>query len=134
MDRAGPGSLACDGEWRAALTKAIGDCGKGRAQIAAEMEELVGSDPDYPISRALLDAWTAPSRTGHRFPVIYLPALIHATGAVWLLDLIARKCGRTVVTGEQAIAAELGMLEAEEAHIRERRRQLRRLIGGKARP
>lgn len=129
-DAAAPqsGSLNFDTELRAALTAAIAGSGKDRAEVAADMEQLLGSDPDYPVSKALLDAWTAPSRTGHRFPAAYLVAFITATGAHWLLDRIARKCGRLVVSGEHAAAAELGMITAEEQRLKQRKKELQQQV------
>ena len=103
-----PGSLNLDLELRAALTEAIAGSDKTRERVAEEIEVLLGNDPDYPVSKALLDAWTAPSRTGHRFPAAYLVAFIHVTGAHWLLDRLATRCGRVVLTGEAARHAEIG--------------------------
>jgi hypothetical protein len=101
------GSLNFDREWRAALNEAIDSSGKGRAQIAAEMERLIGADPDYPISVALLNAWTAASRTDYRFPLIYLPAFVRATGALWMLDRLVSKCGLATVDPELAMIGQL---------------------------
>ncbi|MGH6883216.1 MAG: hypothetical protein ACREFM_20000, partial [Hypericibacter sp.] len=92
------GSLQFDREWRAALSEAIAKSELKREAIAARMEELLGSDPEYPVSKALLDAWTAPnSKAAWRFPLTYLPAFIEATGARWLLDRIAFKCGCSIM-------------------------------------
>ncbi|MBI3452365.1 MAG: hypothetical protein HY057_05940 [Rhodospirillales bacterium] len=123
------GAFDFDLELRGALSDAIAGSGKRRDQIAAEMERLLGGDPDYPVSRALIDAWTAPSRTGHRFPALYLPVFIEVTGAGWLLDRLARKCGRIVIAGEQARHVERGEVEAEIERLQARRRQLRKSGG-----
>lgn len=95
-----------DLEWRAWLNEAIKQCPRSRAEIAAEIKRLIGDDPDYPISVALLNAWTAASKTDYRFPLIYLPAFIRATGADWLLERLASKLGRAVVTPDDAQLAE----------------------------
>lgn len=118
------GSLQFDTEWREALSRAIAESGFGREQIAAEMERLVGNDPEYPVSKALLDSWTAQSRHGWRFPLIYLPAFVAVTGAHWLLDLIAERCERVVVTSEEARHIELGRVKREMQRLRRREREL----------
>lgn len=117
-----------DTQWRQLMNAAITESGKSRADIVAEMEQLLGEDPEYPVSKAMLDAWTGASRTGWRFPVIYLPAFMTVTGAYWLLDGLAKRCGRTVVTNEQVLAAELGQAIAEEERIKQRRRELQRRL------
>ncbi|WP_119301102.1 hypothetical protein [Dongia deserti] len=119
------GSLSFDREWRAALNQAIEECGFGRGNIATEMERLLGNDPDYPVSVALLNAWTAASKTDYRFPLIYLPAFVRATGATWLLDRLASKCGRVVVDDEMA---QLAQARHEELQAVERRKQLEQKI------
>jgi hypothetical protein len=126
-DGKGPqgGSLNFDLEWRHALNDAIAGCAKSREQIAAHMERLLGNDPNYPISKSLIDAWTGVSRTDWRFPLVYLPAFIEATQAHWLLDRLARFCGRMVIGGEQAKLAELGALQHTKDELRRRERELR---------
>jgi hypothetical protein len=118
------GSLNFDAEWRAALNRAIDECGFGRGNIAIEMERLLGGDPNYPVSVALLNAWTAPSKTDYRFPLTYLPAFIRATGAVWLLDVLAGKCGRVTLTGEEEQLVEIGRLQRRVADDKRRLQML----------
>jgi hypothetical protein len=124
------GSLQFDAEWRAALNKAIDECGFGRGNIAIEMERLLGGDPSYPVSVALLNAWTAPSKTDYRFPLTYLPAFIRATGATWLLDVLAGKCGCVTLTGEEQHLVEIGRLQRRVA---DDKRRLQLLVKGSAR-
>lgn len=131
LDAPAPGSLLFDAEFRAALAKAIADSGKPRETIAIEMEQLLGSDPDYPISRALLDAWTAPSRTTHRFPAIYLPAFVRATGAGWIFDVIVGKSGRRAITPVESAHAELGRALAERDRADADIKRLRKIAGGR---
>lgn len=124
------GSLNFDAELRAALAEAIKASGKSRSEIAAEMEDLLGSDPSYPISVSTLDAWTAPSRTDWRFPLLYLPAFIQATSAIWLLARLAEKCGHKVISGSDADHAELGSVVAQQEQLKKRERDLRRRLRG----
>lgn len=125
------GSLNFDIELRAALSQAIAGVNKSREQVAVEMERLLGADPDFPVSKALIDAWTAPTRTGHRFPAAYLIAFIHVTQAHWLLDRIARKCGRVVLTGEAALHAELGKVRADRKRLADEEKALERKLGAR---
>jgi hypothetical protein len=109
-----PGSQNFDHELRGALHKAIKDSPLPREEIAAEMDRLLGSDPDYPVTKATLDSWTAPSRTDWRFPLLYLPAFVQVTGAHWVLELVARRCGCTVLVGKEALLAQLGQAKSEK--------------------
>lgn len=127
---AASGSLNFDVEWRAALNKAIEECGFGRGNIAIEMERLLGNDPDYPVSVSLLNAWTAPSKTDYRFPLLYLPAFIRATGATWLLEVLAGKCGRVTLTSEEEQLVEIGRLQKR---VHDDRRRLQALVKGRPR-
>lgn len=120
------GSLNFDREWRAALNQAIEECGFGRGNIAIEMERLLGNDPDYPVSVAMLNAWTAASKTDYRFPLTYLPAFIRATGAIWLIDVIAGKCGRVTLTNDEQQLVEIGRLQVRQ---RSDARRLKHLLG-----
>ncbi|MCM0018538.1 MAG: hypothetical protein NBV67_00940 [Tagaea sp.] len=127
-----PGSLNWDGELRAALGEAIKRSEKSRAEIAAEMETLLGNDPNFPIGVSTIDAWTAPSRTDWRFPLLYLPAFVQATGATWLLARVAGKSGHKIVAGKAAIAAELGSVLAQADELQDRARALRKAMRGRA--
>jgi hypothetical protein len=92
------GSFDIDSELRHALSRALKDCDLSRYEVAAAISELVGAG----VSKHMLDAYTAESHEGHKFPVQYLPAFVAVTGAAWVLDLIARKCGCIVLEGECA--------------------------------
>ena len=120
------GSLQFDHEWRVSMTRAIQQAGKPREAIAAEMERLLGNDPDHPVSKATLDAMTAPSRTNWRFPVGYLPAFVRATGAIWLIDRLAGRCGRAVVTEQDARRITLGEIRAERIRLQELEKRFER--------
>ncbi len=93
------------------------------------MTMLLGADEDgFRVTKAILDAFTAPSRGDWKFPLLYLPAFIKATGAVWLLDLIAEKCGCKMLVGEEALLAKWGALELQEQRIRTEKARLRKAL------
>jgi hypothetical protein len=117
---------AADAQLRRALSEAIKRCGKTRERIAAEMEALGGSDADYPVSRAMLDAWTAPSRSNWRFPAIYLAAFIHVTGADNLLEQIVEQHGHMVLRAEDVEHVVLGRMINERDRLNESIRSLRK--------
>ena len=82
------------------------------------------------VTKAQLDSWTAPSRDAWRFPLSYLPAFVEATGAVWLLDLLAERCGCKVVHGEAAVLLELGVVNATMRHLRQREAEIKKSLPG----
>jgi len=91
-----------------------------RDQVAARMSALLG----LPISKAQLDAWTAPTKPLHRFPVEYLPAFVEASGRHGALRLAAEAAGcRLVVPAE--VRAELARVEDERKRLVQRERVLR---------
>lgn len=107
------------------LSDLLKACPSSRHQIAARMAELTGHD----ISKHQLDAWTAESREGWRFPLEYLPALeaaleTHAVTA-WIADLR----GATVLVGKDALLAELGKVERAKQDLSAREKTLKRLLG-----
>lgn len=123
------GSLDFDRELRAALTRAVKETPKRRAEIAAEMTDLVfGEIGETEITKAQIDAWTAGSKIEWRFPLQYLPAFVQATGAVWLLDLVAGKCGCRVLVGEQALLAELGAIHLQKRELAARETAIKKAV------
>lgn len=93
---------------RQALAQALKECPYGRAEVAASMTDLIFGDVDEgEITVAQLNAWTACSKVEWRFPAEYLPAFVQATGAVWLVDWMAQRCGCRALRGEQAVLVEM---------------------------
>jgi len=69
-----PGALSVAPALRGLLSDLLKRCPMSRFEVAARMSELTGEH----ISKHQLDAWTAESREGWRFPLEYLPALEEA--------------------------------------------------------
>jgi hypothetical protein len=115
------GSLAYAEELCAVLTEAITKSGLTRYAIAARMSELTYRD----ITKAQLDAWTAESKDGWRFPFEYAAAFEVACGCICLQELLARKRGSRILVGEDALLAEMGRLDREEINIKNRKAALR---------
>lgn len=118
------GGLAFDAELRAALVQALKETPLSRYQVAARMSELLATD----VSKNQIDAWTAESREGWRFPLVYAPAFEAACETYALIDLFARKRGCRVAHGKDALLAELGRLEQLEHELRQKRRRLKDLL------
>ena len=92
-----------------------------REQIAERMAGLTGTR----ITPVMLNAWTAESRTAHRFPFEFAPALEAACGSRALTNLMAELAGGEIYYGMDALKARLGVLEIEKAHLAGRIRSLK---------
>lgn len=112
---------------RAYITQALKTSPLSRYQVAARMSELLGKD----ITKAQLDAFSAESKDGHRFPLEYLPAFVDATGDRSLLHLIADKTSGYYIENADALRLELGRLTETEKQIRERKRVITSFLGKK---
>lgn len=119
-----PGSIAgLDQELRQALSRTLKAQPVSRYEVAAKMSEMLGDE----VSKNMLDAYTAESRETHQISVVRLVALILATADYDLLAMIAEKVGCRLLIGEQAIGAEIGLIDQEIEELRARRNQLKRL-------
>ena len=124
-----PGTFDFDAEFRAALNKAIKDSRFSRAAIAARMTELIyGDSGEGAITKAMLDARTAQSRAQYAFPVAWLPAFCIATGDSSVLERIAARAGRHVLTSDQLFLTELGTAIVAERDARAKVAALRKSI------
>ena len=112
---------------RRAIAAAISGCSHSRDQVADRMTELLGT----PISKAQLDTWTAESKTGHRFPAEYLPALMAACDDPGPMRLLAEAAGMRLVSEETFMRSQIAVLAEEEARLRGERKLLEKLLGTK---
>lgn len=117
-----PGGLNIDRELRGVMAQALKDCPFSRAEVAARMSDLTAD----PISEHMLNKWTAPSADGWRFPVEYVPAFEEATGTDVLIELLARKRGRLLMTPREGRDAEIGAARREMARLQSHIRGLMR--------
>lgn len=104
---------------RKALNAAISASPLSRHQIAGQMSHLLGCD----ITKTMLDAWTAESKEGHRFPAEYLPAFCRATGSQRPLELLAEAAGMFALPGPDALRAEIQRLAEDERKARAEKRK-----------
>lgn len=119
------GAYDFDQELRHKLSEVLKRSTLSRYEVAARMSELVGRD----ISKNQLDAWTAESRPGWRFPLEYLPALESACETHDVMRWLADIRGCKLVIGEEALIVELTRLEREEGELKRRKQHLKRYLG-----
>lgn len=108
------------------ITAIIKKCSLSRYQIAGRMSELL----DAEISKAMIDAWTAESKEGHRFPAEYIPAFCAATGDISILELLCGSSNCQCVKSENQLKLELGILAAQEIALKERKKTLQARMKG----
>lgn len=118
------GNLDLDVPLREALSDALKHADKDRWAVAAEMSRLTGRE----ISKYMLDAYTAESRSDHNFPFRYAAAFEVATGSYCLGHLLAKARGCKMLVGEEALLAELGRIEQMEAEIKSQKAALKRYL------
>ena len=102
-----PGSLYFNRVIRRLLSDELKKTPLSREEVASRMSELTGEN----ITKHMLDAWTAESREGWRFPLEYLPAFEVAVETTGLVAWIASVRGGKILIGKEAIDAEIGKLE-----------------------
>lgn len=120
-----PGALNFNLALRHLLSEALKSCPLSRSEVAARMSELTGDT----ITKHQLDAWTAESREGWRFPLEYLPAFEVAVGTTTLIAWIASVRGGKVQMGKDALDAEIGKLERLKEDAARKIKQLKHAIG-----
>jgi len=119
-----PGSLACSVEVAHTMSEALKACPYDRYEVAARMSRYLGRD----VTQAMLNAYTAESRETHNVSLERAIAFDHATERFALLQLHARKCGATVLMGNDVLLAELGRIEHAKREMADREKALRVLL------
>ena len=114
------GNADDDQALRRAINRLIRASRYDRDEIAGRMGQLAGR----PITSAMLNTWTAPSRT-NAFPARYLRALILAcdTDASGLLSILLADTGHVVIDAQTARQVRIGqcyalMLQAQHEAAR----------------
>ena len=120
-----PGALSVGLALRHLIAELLKGCPLSRIEIAARMSELIGE----PVTKHQLDAWTADSREGWRFPLEYLPAFEVAVSTHGLTAWLADLRGCKVLVGKEALDAEVGKLERVRDEATKKIRQLKHVIG-----
>jgi hypothetical protein len=91
------------------LSETMKESIKSRFEVCARMSELLGHE----INKSTLDAMTAESREGWRFPFEWAVAFEIACDTYCLTEFLARKRGCKVYAGDEVRQAEIGRLESQ---------------------
>lgn len=112
---------------RLALSDSLKHADADRWVVAAEMSRLTGRE----ISKYMLDAYTAESRSDHNFPFRYAAAFEVATSSYCLTNLLAKARGCKVLAGKEVLLTELGRIEQMEVDLKQQKAALKRYLGGR---
>jgi len=120
------GSLNCEAELRVALCEGIDASPHDRYEIARLMSDLTSKK----ITKTTLDAWTAESKSLHRFPYEFAAAFEAACGpgCSILQDLLARKRGRAVLSGDELLFAKLGAIRKQQDDLKQQEQTIKRRL------
>jgi hypothetical protein len=105
-----------------AVSVALRDCGKPRAQIARAMSDYLGDQVTVPM----LDAYASPARDQHRISVPRFLALVHATGDRRLLEMLAAPMGWAMIERRHLPLIEIAAIREQEDELRRRREAVTR--------
>lgn len=120
-----PGALDFCKQLRALISAVLKECPLDRHEVAAIMSRLTGQN----ITKHQLDAWTAESREGWRFPLEYLPALEEACKTHAITAWIVSIRGGKLLIGAEALEAELGRLERVREEAGRQIRRVKSMMG-----
>lgn len=95
------------------MGEALNSDPRRREVIAAEMSILLEDE----VSKAMLDAYSAPGKGDHNISFARMLALIAVTGRFDLLDRELREIGAAVLVGEEIHTARLGHLKTQIAEL-----------------
>jgi hypothetical protein len=110
---AGDGLLSTGRDIKEALSLDLRQCPWSRVEVCGKLSTMLGRE----ITEATLDAFTAESKQGHRFPADLIAPWVRVTGSRRLLDLLCQWCGFHVADAIEHGFAELGraQIESEKA-------------------
>lgn len=104
--------------------------GRAREVIAAEISVLLEDD----VSKAMLDAYSAPAKGDHNISFARMLGLIAVTNRFDLLDRELRHIGAAVLVGEEIHTARVGHLKTKiaeyQAELKEAERMARPIERG----
>jgi hypothetical protein len=119
-----PAALAgADARIARMVGEALNSDGRAREVVAAEMGVLLAED----VSKASLDAWSAPGKGGHNISFARMLALIAVTKRFDLLDREMRTIGAAVLVGEELHTARLGHIKTRMDELKREMRELERM-------
>jgi hypothetical protein len=120
-----PGALDVGLPLRVLLSEQLRNSRLSRGQVAYRMSELLGHE----VSKHQLDAWTAESREGWRFPLEYLPALEVALGTHDVCEWLAELRGARLSVGREVLETQLGKLANMKTELKRQELVVKKLLG-----
>ena len=103
--------------------EALNSDARPREVIAAEMSVLLEDE----VSKAMLDAYSAPGKGGHNISFGRMLALVAITKRFDLLDRELRQVGAAVLVGAEIHTARLGHLKSQIANMTAELRAVERM-------
>ncbi|HYG91175.1 MAG TPA: DNA transposition protein [Azospirillum sp.] len=100
-----------------AVAAALKECGKDRDQVAEEIGTYLGE----PCAKTMLDAYASEAREDHTIPLIRFLGLVHATGDIRLLQVLANQFGWAVVPQKYLPAIEESIIADKIEELQQRR-------------
>lgn len=91
---------------RALVSKAVAAALKDSPLSRDEIAEAMGAFLGEPVKKSSLDGYASETRDDHAISVVRLMALVHATGDVRLLQMLAEPFGHVVVDAKHKEAIE----------------------------
>jgi hypothetical protein len=102
------------------LRRSMKESDRSRVEIAADMSAITG----FPITKFMIDAWTAKAKGKWRFPLEYAPAFELATGSRLLSGFLAHCADGEVTFGRDVelleivkVQKQIQELEAQKAML-----------------
>ncbi|GEM_PF-966660 len=92
--------------------------GKTRAQIAAQLSQVLGCSPERPIRKQMLDDCVRSRKKGRavRFPAAWIPGLCHILGSDELQrHLLSDRLRELLLVGENVTEAASSLKRAQQA-------------------
>ena len=102
-------------------------CPLSRIQVAEALSRAL----HLSVTVAQIDAITAPTKEGHRFPAFWLPAWTRITGSTRILSLLCEKAGVWMATDTDRKFAELGRAHLKAKSTDTKISDLEQELGGK---
>lgn len=122
--QATPGAMDFRTEVAHGLSEMFSHSGLDRYDISARASRLAGR----PISKAMLDGYTAESREEFNVCLALVPVLEEVCRSTALSAWLAGKRGGQLLVGRDALAAELGRIEEQRQSLNERAAALRDVL------
>lgn len=97
------------------IAQTLKECGMPREQVARNMSDWLGAGEE--VSKNMLDAYASEAREEQTISLLRVAALIHVTGDVRLLQLIAEMFGHSVIEDRYVAWVEIGQLSDTREEI-----------------